>query len=37
MRPHLLLFLTLCTVAAANAQNVQLHYDPRHTFYDIGE
>jgi hypothetical protein len=36
MRPYLLLFL-LCTAAAAHAQNVQLHYDPRHTLYDIGE
>lgn len=37
MRPFLLLFFVLCAASAGQAQNLQLHYDPRHTLYDIGE
>jgi hypothetical protein len=39
VKRHLLLLLTLCSAAAVSAQDLQLqlHYDPRHTFNNIGE
>lgn len=37
MRKYFLFLFTLCAGAAAHAQNIQLHYDPRYTFCNIGE